>query len=103
MVRLGVSPNVLRTIRKLAKTGKPIPLIKYSLPPKLKIGDIVSIKSKPTSIRARVVDIKEYSVFDKDIPFDELLTVYGEMGLKGIFGNLHIKKFYVVYVEPVPF
>lgn len=102
MVRLGVSPKVLSVLKKLLKsTNKPVPLIKYKIPKKLRPGDIISLKSTPTSARVRVVSIREFEIGKDAVPYDELKAIYNDAQLKAIFTNKKLKKVYLIYVKPV--
>jgi len=105
-MRLRVSENVMRRLKKLSAVfDKPIPIVKYRIPDRLRVGDIIVIRSKSISSRAKVCDIKEVYVCDSRYFFshvpnvcEELNLVYGDK-LKEMLNNKHISKIYLVYVK----
>ena len=119
-MRLRVSENVIKRLKKLSKTlDKPIPIAKYKIPDRLQVGDTIIIRGNSTSLRAKVYDIKEYYVYDikgvtSNTPnanlhlssdttnVSEDLNIVYEDKLKEILNNQHINKIYLVYVKILP-
>jgi bisphosphoglycerate-dependent phosphoglycerate mutase len=108
-MRLRVSENVIKRLKKLSKTlDKPIPIAKYKIPDRLQVGDTIIIRGNSTSLRAKVYDIKEYYVYDiKEVTSNttnvsEDLNIVYEDKLKEILNNQHINKIYLVYVKILP-
>lgn len=101
-MRFKVSSNVLKNINKLSKIyNKPLPIVKYKLDPRIKVGDIISLSGSPTSIKARIEDIKEYEPHSDNIPYAELKMIYGNK-IKVIL-NQQIQKIYIIYVKVLNF
>lgn len=102
-MRLGVSCRVLKNIKKLSKVyDKPIPIVRYKLDSRIRIHDIVTLRSNSSSIKVRIESISEYTMDDDNIPYDELRVVYGDK-LKEILNKQHVSKIYVVYVKAICF
>ena len=102
---LEVNYNVYRRIVQFAKTyDKPIPILRYKLPKKISVGDVVKIRSTHNTLRtktliAEVVDIKAYDGDKDDIPYDDLKPIY-ENYIKEI---PKLSRVVIIYVNPINF
>ena len=102
---LEVNYNVYRRIIQYAKTSdKPIPILRFKLPEKVGVGDIVKIRSvqntyKTKTLIAKVVDIKEYDNDKDGVPYDELKPIYEDY-IKQIS---KLPRVIIIYVNPINF
>jgi len=105
-MRLRVSENIIRRLKKLSMTfDKPIPIVKYKIPSRLQVGDTVVLRGNSTSLKAKVYDIQEYYVYDKQYFLSNTSNVSNELNivyedkLKEILNNQGATKIYIIYVK----
>ena len=96
----------MRRLKKLSAVfDKLIPIVKYRIPSRLRVGDIIVLRGNSTSLRAKVCDIQEHYVYDKQYFLSNItnisqdLYILYEDKLKEILNNQGTTKIYLVYVK----
>jgi hypothetical protein len=97
-----VNQNAYKHILELIKTSKDklIPIIRYKPIIGINEGDIIKIRpsnnvSRLKGLTAKVVKIVEYNVEKDELPYDELIPIYGDF----VFRIHKVPRIFIMYVK----